>query len=150
MGEYKPFDLNMPLTLPVRSNLHRAMQSDPPLTEVGFVTSQMVGRAFSLTGVKIAHVFSSPALRCLHSAKALLKTACANQPQMRIKVEPGLFEFLGWYKDGCPQFMTGAEMNTMRCPADPAYAPIIPAQQLIPLAGTETAAGYYDRCEKVS
>lgn len=149
MGEYKPFDLNMPLQLPARSNLHRAMQSDPPLTEVGFVTSQMVGRAFSLTGVKISHVYSSPALRCLHSAKALLKTACPGQPAMRIKVEPGLFEFLGWYKDGCPQFMTGAELNNMRCPADPAYTPIVPASALLPLAGQETTAQYYERSEKV-
>ena len=58
------------------------------------------------------------------------------------QVEPGLLEWLGWYPDGRPQFMTGQELVAAGHNIDLAYKPVIPVARL---PKEETCEQHYDR-----
>lgn len=95
--------MNQPLTLIERVGGvgWAGYEYDGPITEMGGLSSQMIGRGLKSCGVDIKRVVSSPALRCVQSANALLKAF--ENPDLKISVEPGLFEWLTWY-DKMPQW----------------------------------------------
>lgn len=46
-----------------------------------------------------------------------------------INVEPGLFEWLGWYKDGLPRFMTVQELRDCGFSVNTAYNIVMPSSK---------------------
>ncbi|OUC45414.1 phosphoglycerate mutase family protein, partial [Trichinella nativa] len=106
-GLYKPTDLNMPLSLVPRQNGPVDFLDDPPLTEMGYVTSQMIGRGAKLSNVRFDAIYCSPALRCIHSAHGILKAF--PKSEMQIRIEPGLFEYMGMNRDSKLNFVSGEE-----------------------------------------
>lgn len=58
------------------------------------------------------------------------------------KIEPGLLEWLGWYPDGVPLFMTGEELVTAGYNIDLTYRPVIPVSRL---PNEETCEQHYER-----
>lgn len=74
------------------------------------------------------------------------------EDRVKIRVEPGLFEFLGWYERGLPSFFNVLEMNTNEEEAnsyniDKTYRPII---SLDKLSRDEKYIDYYNRSFKIT
>lgn len=73
--------------------------------------------------------------------------------RVKIRVEPGLFEFLGWYERGLPSLFTTSDMNIHEDEEinlyniDKNYRPIIPLEKL---SRDEKAIDYYNRSFKVT
>jgi ubiquitin-associated SH3 domain-containing protein len=64
-----------------------------------------------------------------------------------VNVEPGLFEWLGWYIACVPKFMTLQEFNDRGLPVNLAYAPIWPQAKF---NVQETTEQFYERCYQVT
>ena len=62
--------MNMPLTMIDRSSIGgwQSYEYDPPITEMGSLSAQMVGRGFKNCAVDLKAVYCSPALRCIQTA----------------------------------------------------------------------------------
>lgn len=75
-------------------------ENDSPITEMGNLGGQMVGRGLKSSKADIKQIICSPALRCVQTAHAILKTL---ESDVKISIEPGLFEWLAWY-DKMPQW----------------------------------------------
>ncbi|VDP09029.1 unnamed protein product [Soboliphyme baturini] len=121
--DYKPSDLNMPMTLPSRINGPRDFINDPPLTEFGYVTAQMIGRGARLSEIIFHYVYCSPAFRCIQSAHGFLKAF--PETKTKIRIEPGLFEFMADYKNSTLTWMTTEQIVSLGYEIDVAYTPII-------------------------
>ncbi len=66
IGRYTPYDLNMPLSLPIpRMRDPNASKNDSPITEIGHATAQMIGRGLKLSRNVPNAIYTSPALRCV-------------------------------------------------------------------------------------
>lgn len=87
-------DLNQPVKIVDR--FPDAYTRDLPLTQVGTVSSQLIGRGMLLKSAGIHTVYSSPALRCIQTASSIIGNM--NMKKIpKILVEPGLVEPLGFY-----------------------------------------------------
>ncbi|KAL4703267.1 hypothetical protein ACJJTC_009242 [Scirpophaga incertulas] len=85
---------------------------DTPLPRVGWFQAELVGEGLRLAGACVGRVYASAALRCVETAHALLKGLQAD-PSVKVKVEPGLFEFKMWHLvKGMAPFMTPLELHT--------------------------------------
>ncbi|KRZ15412.1 Protein UBASH3A -like protein [Trichinella zimbabwensis] len=142
-GLYKPTDLNMPLSLVPRQNGPTDFLDDPPLTEMGYVTSQMIGRGAKLSKVHFDAIYSSPALRCIHSAHGILKAF--PKADVQIRIEPGLFEYMGLNRDSKLNFITGEEMSIQGYEIDLDYNPIISAESIREQYRNEGVEDFYQR-----
>ncbi|EFN88717.1 protein UBASH3A homolog [Harpegnathos saltator] len=136
-GCYVRRDLNMPKEIPSRNI--QDFQNDCPLTTVGEVQASLVGEAMKSANIKIDVAFASPSLRCIQTLAHILKGLKSDVP---IKVEPGLIEWLAWYPNGIPVWMTSEELIKAGFNVDADYDPIVKANEL-PLK--ENAAQYYER-----
>uniref|UniRef100_A0AC34G5W0 Uncharacterized protein n=1 Tax=Panagrolaimus sp. ES5 TaxID=591445 RepID=A0AC34G5W0_9BILA len=95
-GKYLPTDLNQPIEMLQRSGGIGDYLDDSPITEIGGLTSQILGRSFRLHDIwPIQKIYSSPSLRCVQSAAAFVKGLNKN---IKICIEPGLFDWTKWYK----------------------------------------------------
>ena len=92
-GLYVRKDLNLPKSLPKRSNYPHAYATDSPLTNIGITQATLLGEAMYDQKIQLGHVFTSPTLRCIQTCDAILTGLKAKQT-LPIKIEPGLFEFL--------------------------------------------------------
>ncbi|XP_055524218.1 ecdysteroid-phosphate phosphatase isoform X2 [Wyeomyia smithii] len=106
-GNYIRKDLNMPKSLPQRRT--SLWQRDSPLTNIGRYQALLTGEAMKEAGVRIDHVFSSPSFRCIQTASSILEGLGLKENQP-IHIEPGLFEWLAWYQDGLPEWMSNEEL----------------------------------------
>ncbi|XP_078674734.1 LOW QUALITY PROTEIN: ubiquitin-associated and SH3 domain-containing protein B-like [Branchiostoma floridae x Branchiostoma belcheri] len=141
-GDYVPHDLNLPRKLPSREGSPLSFAEDSPLTEMGWFQARLTGEAMRRTGVHISQVYSSPSLRCVQTADAVLD-ALGLRPSMKIRVEPGLFEWLHFYKtSGLPKFMTMKEFVDFGLNVDPAYHPTVKVSDW---SWTEGIEQYYKR-----
>ncbi|XP_058813195.1 ecdysteroid-phosphate phosphatase isoform X2 [Topomyia yanbarensis] len=106
-GNYIRKDLNMPKSLPQRKSC--LWQRDSPLTNMGRYQGRLTGEAMKDAGVRIDHVYSSPSFRCIQTTTAILEGLGLKESHP-IHVEPGLFEWLAWYQDGVPEWMSNEEL----------------------------------------
>ena len=127
-GTYLRKDLNMPESVPLRKKGPVGFSRDCPLTVMGTLQAKLVGEAMKENGVTISHVYCSPSLRCIQTCHALLKSlGCLELP---IHVEPGLFEWLAWYQDAMPDFMSDSELAEAGYNIDLSYKAYISADEL--------------------
>ena len=137
--------------MPRRHNSPDSFSKDCPLTNVGQAQAQLLGEALGQAQVNIRHVYSSPSLRCVQTTHALLtglNQDSTSSPVPEIHLEPGLFEWLAWYQDALPQFMTTAELSEAGFRIHPAK-PFIDYHHL-PGDRRETSEQYYMRSHYVT
>ncbi|KRZ96884.1 Protein UBASH3A -like protein [Trichinella sp. T8] len=146
-GLYKPNDLNMPLSLVPRQNGPVDFLDDPPLTEMGYVTSQMIGRGAKLSNVHFDAIYCSPALRCIHSAHGILKAF--PKSEMQIRIEPGLFEYMGMNRDSKLNFVSGEEISIQGYEIDLDYTPMITPETIGEQYRNENIDDFYQRISDV-
>lgn len=84
----------MPKTLPNREDISD-FDFDPPLTEIGLLQAKLHGEELASKGIKITHVYSSPALRSIQTADKILE-GMNLKDTVPIRIETGLFELMSW------------------------------------------------------
>ncbi|CAF2084003.1 unnamed protein product [Rotaria magnacalcarata] len=151
-GNYQRLNLNMPLSLPRRRNPFRDFIGDSPITEIGVSQARLTGEALAANDSLAQYCYSSPAFRCIQTAHYILQ-GMGIEDRVKIRVEPGLFEFLGWYERGLPTFFNSSDMNineeeeTHLYNIDKNYRPIISLEKL---SRDEKYIDYYNRSFKVT
>ena len=65
------------------------------------------------------------------------------QHQLPLRMEPGLFEWLVWYSDGLPSFLSPEELRSWGFNVDTSYRPLVSVQEL--RERTENCEQYYMR-----
>lgn len=128
-GVYHRKNLNMPKSVPSRKGGMNDFRTDGPITEMGLHQARLTGAAMKEEGLNITHVFSSPALRCVQTANAVLQGYEASA-SLKIRVEYGLFEWLSWCQHGLPSWLSVQEMATFGLKVDPSYKPLITPDKL--------------------
>uniref|UniRef100_A0A914QEA8 Uncharacterized protein n=1 Tax=Panagrolaimus davidi TaxID=227884 RepID=A0A914QEA8_9BILA len=140
--EYLPTDLNQPIEMLKRSGGIEDYIDDSPITEIGDLTSECLGRSFGLHGIwPLQKVYSSPSLRCIQSAAAFIKGLNKN---MKLCVEPGLFDWTKWYKK-IPKFLSIDELVKAGYSIDTEYIPFKKVDELEEIIGQETIDEFYSR-----
>ncbi len=123
---------NLLLKLPKREL--EGYRADPPTTEIGQLTGQMIGRGLRVRNIQPIAIFSSPALRSVQTAAAINRQL---RVPLKIKVEPGLFESLNYYRKGVPEFLSPGELADFRLPIDLEYRPKVTYDDLKRLSQSE-------------
>ncbi|XP_063387208.1 ecdysteroid-phosphate phosphatase [Cydia fagiglandana] len=143
-GNYVRKDLNMPLTLGERVGGCDSYSKDTPLTRVGRLQATLVGEGLRLAQVPVSHVYASAALRCVETAHCLLEGY--QDPSLKVKVEPGLFEYKNWHlPKGMAPFMTPQELHKAGINVDLNYKPYME----LDVTTSETLEEFYKRNELV-
>ncbi len=145
-GKYRRMDMNMPKTVPARKLGREGFVRDCPLTEIGHMQAEITGRNLRDAGIQISHVYASPSLRCVQTASSILKGL--GSQYLKIHIEPGLFEWLAWYQDSMPDWMTAMELAEAGYNIEVGYKPYISAEELQDAQanlGTEGCEAYYTR-----
>lgn len=136
-GCYVRRDLNMPANIPPRKIPD--FQDDCPLTTLGELQALLIGEAMKTSKVHFDVAFASPSLRCVQTLSQILK---GFESDLEIKIEPGLMEWVAWYQNGLPTWMTPEELFDGGFKIDKTYKPVVRTDEL-PLR--ENAAEYYER-----
>lgn len=139
-GSYHRRNLNMPKEIPKRKGGPMDFTKDSPITETGLFQARLTGEGMREQGIRISHVFSSPALRCVQTANAILQGL--QDPTIRIKIENGMFEWLAWCQGGFPTFLSPGELAKFGLQVDMSYASQVALQDLKP---KETHLEFYKR-----
>ena len=167
----------MPVSLPRRRNPFRDFLGDSPITEIGASQARLTGEALAANDCLAQYCYSSPALRCIQTAHHLLqgnaslrfaghalqgvRSGMGIEDRVKIRIEPGLFEFLGWYERGLPSFFNPSETTAttenndddddeqmqLFFNIDKNYRPIISLEKL---SRDEKYLDYYNRSFKVT
>ncbi|XP_038616057.1 ubiquitin-associated and SH3 domain-containing protein A [Tachyglossus aculeatus] len=124
-GKYFRPDLNFPCSLPRRKNGIKEFENDPPLSYCGIFQARLTGEALLEKATKIGCVYSSPALRCIQTAKYILE-GLKLEKKMKIRVEPGLFEWTKWEgARAVPPLMALTELKEAHYNIDPNYRSLL-------------------------
>ncbi|XP_070138363.1 ecdysteroid-phosphate phosphatase isoform X2 [Drosophila bipectinata] len=142
-GNYMRKDLNMPKTLPRRKNSPEGWQNDSPLTNVGVFQASLIGQALLEADVQIDHVYCSPSYRCIQTCTSALEGLKLKGKQ-KIKLEPGLFEWMAWYPSGVPDWLSKNELVEAKYDIDLDYEPVQPSSDLI-VRLKESTEQFYER-----
>lgn len=141
-GRYIRKDLNMPRSIPKRKSGPEGFFKDSPLTNIGLVQASLLGDALREVGTKINTVYCSPSLRCVQTCDSLLNALGKNK-HISINIEPGLFEWLEWYPETLPDWMSVEELEAAGYNINKQYEPFITVAEL---EGTrENCEQYYLR-----
>ncbi len=108
-GQYTQKDLNLPTSLPRRVQGPFGYYQDCPLTMLGVIQARLLGEALASSGVTVAYAFTSPAFRCVQTCYSILK-GMGRQRDVKLKIEPGLFEWLMLHENSIPQCLTHKEL----------------------------------------
>ncbi|KAM6222613.1 ubiquitin-associated and SH3 domain-containing protein A [Rhynchocyon petersi] len=142
-GKYYRPDLNYPCSLPRRRSGIKDFENDPPLSSCGIFQSKLVGEALLDSGIRIISVFTSPALRCVQTAKHILEELKLEK-KIKVRVEPGIFEWTKWeVGKTIPSLMTLEELKEANFNVDASYRPAFPLSSLTP---AESYDEYVNRC----
>lgn len=128
-GNYIRKDLNMPKTIPERKLGPNGFVKDCPLTNVGLLQATLLGESLKEANTVINTVYCSPSLRCVQTCDALLR-GLGIQKSTPICIEPGLFEWLVWYPDSLPDWLTIDEFEKAGYNIQRAYDPFVEASEL--------------------
>lgn len=139
-GNYKRNNLNMPHILPKR-NSKRDFINDSPITEIGKSQAKFTGEALSDESYSFQYCYVSPSLRSIQTAHHVLE-AMNLQKTCKIRIEPSLFEFLGWYEKEMPTFLHFDALINFGFNIDTSYKPIITVDRL---QFDEKYTDYYSR-----
>ncbi|XP_017084039.1 protein UBASH3A homolog isoform X2 [Drosophila eugracilis] len=142
-GNYMRKDLNMPKTLPRRKNSPEGWQNDSPLTNVGVYQASLIGQALFEAQVQIDHVYCSPSYRCIQTCTSALEGLKLTSKH-KIKLEPGLFEWMAWYPSGVPDWLTKNELIEANYDVDLDYEPVQPSSDLT-VRLKESTEQFYER-----
>ncbi|XP_017036321.1 ecdysteroid-phosphate phosphatase isoform X3 [Drosophila kikkawai] len=142
-GNYMRKDLNMPKALPRRKNSPEGWQNDSPLTNVGVYQANLIGQALLEAQVQIDHVYCSPSYRCIQTCTSALE-GLKLTGKHKIKVEPGLFEWMAWYPSGVPDWLTKNELVEAKYNVDLDYEPVQPSSDLT-VRLKESTEQFYER-----
>ncbi|XP_075148614.1 ecdysteroid phosphate phosphatase isoform X2 [Haematobia irritans] len=126
---YMRKDLNMPKTLPKRNNLPDGWLNDSPLTNIGVYQASLIGEALYDARVQIDHVYCSPAYRCIQTCTSALE-GLKLTGRHKIKLEPGLFEWMAWYPEGVPDWLSKDELKAANYNVDSDYQPLVTVNNL--------------------
>ncbi|CAK6442046.1 unnamed protein product [Pipistrellus nathusii] len=142
-GKYYRPDLNFPCSLPQRSSGIKGFENDPPLSSCGIFQSRTAGEALLDSGIRITSVFTSPALRCVQTAKHILEELKLER-KIKMRVEPGIFEWTKWETGKTtPALMTLEELKEANFNVSTEYRPAFPIASLLP---AESYDEYVHRC----
>ena len=120
---YHRRNLNLPRRIPTRRGGPKDFFMDGPISEIGTFQAKLIGEALRAKGVSFTQVFCSPSLRCVQTATSVLEGLAQQQPHpLKIKVEPALFEWMGWCRNRLPKFMTVDELADYGLPVDRTYS----------------------------
>ncbi|KAI6190282.1 putative ubiquitin associated and SH3 domain-containing protein A [Aphelenchoides bicaudatus] len=144
--KYRPYDKNQPPTLPKRNSPVDAFLNDPPLTLLGQSTAAKLGKSIDDVKIQPAFIYCSPALRCIETANHMLKSL---RTKIKIRIEPGLFDWLGFYMDKLPVFMSTQELQDAGFEIDHNYKSILSIEKLLRNRG-ETSENFYNRISNVT
>ncbi|XP_033641717.1 ubiquitin-associated and SH3 domain-containing protein B-like [Asterias rubens] len=140
-GNYLKKNINMPKKVPLRAGGPPCFNKDSPITEVGQFQARLTGESMRENGIKITHVYSSPALRCVQTAQAILQGL--NSPDChKIRIDTSLFEWLAWCKGILPKWLTHSELTAFGLNVDTNYKELISASDL---NLQENCQSYYKR-----
>jgi ubiquitin-associated and SH3 domain-containing protein len=167
-GKYRRINLNMPQDLPHRGN-KREFLGDSPLTEIGQFQAKLSGEALGMEGYKIHYCYVSPALRCIQTAHQILsgkiklkinlfifnkinnffkiRTAQGLEKIVKIRIEPSIFEFLGWYDKGLPTFLSTEALINFGYNIDVNYRQLLPVERLQSGIKMKISQTYRINCE---
>ena len=144
-GSYHRRNLNMPKEIPKRKGGPSEFLKDSPITEGGLFQAKLTGEGMREQGIRISHIYCSPALRCIQSANAIIQGLA--DPGLKIKVENGLFEWLAWCRGGFPTFMTPLELSKCGIAVDTTYLSQVALQDL---KHNETHLEFYKRMYNIT
>ncbi|XP_036359529.1 protein UBASH3A homolog isoform X2 [Octopus sinensis] len=138
-GRYSRINLNLPKNMLKRKN-YLDFIKDCPLTEVGKLQARLTGEGLRDASVNLSHLYVSPALRCIQTAHEIVTALGLN---LKICIEPSLFEWLGWYQLGLPIWFTPDELIDHGYAVDRNYISyMVPTQLYL----DETVEHFYSRC----
>uniref|UniRef100_A0A7E4V1V7 Phosphoglycerate mutase family protein n=1 Tax=Panagrellus redivivus TaxID=6233 RepID=A0A7E4V1V7_PANRE len=127
-GIYRLVDLNQPVKIYDRPA--DAFKNDSPVTQVGSLSAQLVGRGMCMRSCGVHTVYSSPALRCVQSAASVVSTLNMKRGP-RICVEPGLVNpLLFYWQDRLPSFLSTNQFTECGYPIETEYEPRYSVQQM--------------------
>ncbi|KAF8356539.1 hypothetical protein PRIPAC_91534, partial [Pristionchus pacificus] len=137
---YRPYDLNMPLTIPRRPHSH--YEGDSPLTEHGKVTAELIGHGMRLEKLHPVRIYSSPDLRSVQTAVAIARSLRSSSAT--IAVEPALMEWTKLKdKDQKRHYFSPKQYRYLGYPIDFGYTPEASVKEIIERG--ETPREYHDR-----
>uniref|UniRef100_A0A672YLT9 Ubiquitin-associated and SH3 domain-containing protein B-like n=1 Tax=Sphaeramia orbicularis TaxID=375764 RepID=A0A672YLT9_9TELE len=140
-GRYVRSNLNMPSSLPARSGGHRDYDKDCPITVFGSTQARLVGEALLESHTTVDFVYCSPSLRCIQTAQNILQ-GLQLEGKLKIRVEPGLFEWTKWVSGTClPTWIPPAELTAANLSVDTTYRPHIPVSKLAVSESYDTYMG---------
>nr|XP_036213529.1 protein UBASH3A homolog isoform X7 [Bactrocera oleae] len=142
-NNYVRKDLNMPRKLPRRQRCPDGWQNDSPLTNIGLYQAKLTGEALLECNARIDHVYCSPAYRCVQTCISTLE-GLHSRNKFKVKLEPGLFEWMAWYPDGVPDWMSKSELLDADYNIDTSYQPFISDTKLNECV-KETTEEFYTR-----
>lgn len=148
--EYRPYDVNQPLRVPKRFGGADAFTDDPPISLLGRQTAELTAQGIRNAQVVIKAVFCSPALRCVETASEVIRHLGAKgaPSRLKIRVEPGLFDWGGFYVGGAPVWMTNDELVDAGFPIDTKYQPLVTRSTALHTRN-EMKHEFYRRCQDV-
>ncbi|VDM45358.1 unnamed protein product [Toxocara canis] len=146
---YRLLDMNQPACIPRRVGGEDDYVSDAPLTNVGSLSAQFVGRAITMRSM-ISTVYTSPSLASVQTASSL--ASCLQQKnKMSVCVEPALFEPLPLItKNPLPNFLLPEDLIAYGIDVNLLYRPFMRMEQLVKcVAAEQTVSDAYVRIGEV-
>jgi ubiquitin-associated SH3 domain-containing protein len=99
-------------------------------------------------GIKYSHAYCSPSFRCVETCTNILRELNLTN-KVQINIEPGLFEWLAWYQEAAPQWMTPSQLAENGYHINLEYKPLLGVNELLSKK-TETCEEFYTRSTFVS
>jgi len=139
-GVYRRNNLNMPRALPKRPS-RRDFINDSPITEIGKTQSRFTGEGLHEQVHSFQYCYVSPSLRCIQTAHYVLEAMNLHR-FCKLRIEPTLFEYLGWYEKDRPTFLAMEPLVHFGYNVDVNYKPFTSVDKL---QKEESYNDYYGR-----